>query len=85
MSMLTGDRRTATVTAVGDCRVLELTDEVFRPIAEGDPGIIDQIGRVALERRKGLQETRDAAEAARAQVETPVSLASRIRKFLRIG
>lgn len=84
MSMLTGDRRTATVTAVADCRVLEITDEVFRPIAEGNPGVIEQIGRLALDRRKGLQETRDAAVAAHAQIETPVSLASRIRRFLRL-
>jgi small-conductance mechanosensitive channel len=85
MSMLTGDPRTATVTAVGDCRVLEITDHVFRPLAEANPGLIDAIGRVALERRKGLQETKDAAAAALAHVETPLSLAARIRKFLRIG
>jgi len=85
MSMLTGDPRTATVAAVGDCRVLEITAEVFRSVAEADPGIIDAIGRVALERRKGLQETKDAAAAALAQVETPLSLAAKIRKFLRLG
>jgi small-conductance mechanosensitive channel/CRP-like cAMP-binding protein len=85
MSMLTGDPRTATVTAAGDCRVLEITDDVFRPLAVANPGLIDVIGRVALERRKGLQETKDAAAAARTQVETPLSLAARIRKFLRLA
>ena len=58
---------------------------MFRPLAEANPGLIDAIGRVAIERRKGLQEIKDAAAAALAQVETPLSLAARIRKFLKLG
>lgn len=85
MSLLTGEPRTATVTARGDCTVVEITDDVFRPIAEANPTVIDEIGRVALDRRRGLQETKDAAARVVAQIETSISLVARIRKFLRLG
>lgn len=85
MSLLTGEPRTATVTAIGDCAVIEISDEAFRPVAEANPAIIDEIGQVALERRRGLQETKDAAAQALVQIDTPITLASRIRKFLRLA
>ena len=85
MSLLTGEPRTATVTAIGDCAVIEISDDAFRPVAEANPAIIDEIGQAALERRRGLQETKDAAAQALVQVDTPITLASRIRKFLRLA
>ncbi len=83
MSLLTGDPRSATVAALGDCTVLEIADRDLRPLAEARPAIIERLGEVALARRKGLEATRDSLVIA-GPGETTVSLAARIRRFLRI-
>ena len=83
MSLLTGDARSATVSALGDCTVLEIADGDLRPLAEARPGIIERLGEVALARRKVLEATRDHI-VADGPGETPMSLSARIRRFLRI-
>jgi len=52
MSLLTGDARSATVAAAGDCRVIEITDEMLRALAEAKPSIVDRLGEVAFSRRQ---------------------------------
>lgn len=81
MSLLTGDARSATVTAAGDCRVLEITDDELRPVAEAKPAIVEQLGEVALRRRQQLDQTRESAARAGTGAETPLTLAGRIRRF----
>ena len=83
MSLLTGDPRAATVSALGDCTVLEIADRDLRPVAEAQPAIIERLGEVALARRKVLEATRDQPAPAGVG-ETPRSLSERIRRFLRI-
>jgi len=84
MSLLTGDARSATVAAAGDCRVIEITDEMLRALAEAKPSIVDRLGEVAFSRRQALDETRETAARARRVDDTPMTLAGRIRRFLRI-
>ncbi len=83
MSLLTGDARSATVSALGDCAVLEIADRDLRPLAEAAPALVERLGEVALARRKGLEAAREHHVPA-APGETTVSLAARIRRFLRI-
>ncbi len=84
MSLLTGDARSATVSAAGDCRVVEVTDDMLRQLAEAKPAIVDQLGEIAFRRRQKLDETRETAERARLTGDTPMTLAGRIRRFLRL-
>jgi small-conductance mechanosensitive channel/CRP-like cAMP-binding protein len=82
MSLLTGEPRTATVLAVGDVAVVEVSADLFRRIAAEHPDAIEKIGMAAAVRRVGLEQTRAAtAGAATAEATT---LFARMKKFLRL-
>ncbi|HEX5069239.1 MAG TPA: mechanosensitive ion channel family protein [Vicinamibacterales bacterium] len=64
MSLLTGDPRTATVTARGSCTVLEITAESFRAYVQQHPEVIDALAAAAQTRRKELDDARAAPGGA---------------------
>ena len=82
MSLLTGEPRTATVTAVGDCRVVEITAAAFREIVLTNPAIVEAVSAEVSRRRAGLEQARDAAARATPALEPPASLLARVRRFL---
>lgn len=85
MSMLTGQPRSATVLAAGECRVIELTSTALREVVLDAPDVLDRITEVVAERRADLE--RQKAEAARVRFELDESkrtLMTRIQAFLRI-
>ena len=84
MSMLTGEPRTATVTAAGDAVLLEITTERFRELAVRRPGIVEHVSDVVSTRRVGLAEAKAAAEEAQANVPARLSLLRRIQQFLNL-
>lgn len=84
MSMLTGEPRTATVRAIDDARVLEITADRFRDVALERPGLVEHISTVVAERRIGLDQARAAAASASSLATAPRTLFSRIQKFLRL-
>ena len=51
MSLLTGERRSATVRAVTDVKVLEITSLAIGPILDASPDLVDRFAAV-LERRQ---------------------------------
>ena len=61
MSLLTGDPRTATVIARGDCTVLEITADAFRAYVQSRPEVIDHLAEAAAARRKTLDQSRATA------------------------
>lgn len=79
MSLLTGEARTATVTARGDCVVLEISADAFRAYVQSHPEVIDRLAVAAQDRRRELEETRAAVPSA-TTVEA-LSLAQRMRRF----
>lgn len=83
MSLLTGDPRTASVRAVGDCTVLEITSDAFREIVLQHPALVDRIGAVVAERRAGIARAR-AAVAAVPAAESATSLVARVRRFFHL-
>lgn len=84
MSMLTGDPRTATVTAMDDAVLLEIDADRFRELAVRRPGLVEHVSAVVSARRQGLADAKAAAEGARATVPAPQSLLSRIKSFLNL-
>lgn len=82
MSLLTGDPRTATVSAIDDVTAIEIDADLFRRIGSLQPDAIEQFGVAAATRRIGLEERRSAAGGAVA-VETSTVIA-RMRRFLRL-
>jgi CRP-like cAMP-binding protein len=84
MSLLTGDRRTATVKAIGDVTVLEIAAKNFREVALANPNLLDHISTVVATRRTGLQSARDAAAAIPAP-EAKRNFLARVRQFLTLS
>jgi small-conductance mechanosensitive channel len=84
MSMLTGDPRTATVSARGDAALLEIDAERFRALAVRCPGLVEHVSAIVSTRRAGLAEAQAAADEQRANANPQQSLLSRIKVFLKL-
>jgi small-conductance mechanosensitive channel/CRP-like cAMP-binding protein len=84
MSLLTGQPRTATVSAITDCLLLEISAADFRRIALAQPAVVEQVTAAVAERRAGLVRSRDTATAAGAAAETPRGFLLKVREFLRL-
>ncbi len=83
MSMLTGDRRTATVRAIDDTQALEISASDFRALAVADPVLLDHISGIVTARRTGLDEAR-ATTAAVVAPEAKQTFLARMRKYLHV-
>ena len=84
MSLLTGDPRSATVSAVTDCTLLEIQAEDFRRLVLADPMLVERIGVAVAERQVRLNEQRAAIHGRPAAPEPSRTLLSRVRRFLRL-
>ena len=82
MSMLTGEPRTATVRALDDSRVLQITSGAFSELALSTPSLLEHVTTVVTNRRAGLDEAR--AAAASHPAETKAGFLERMRKYLRV-
>jgi len=82
MSLLTGHPRTATVAAVTDCELMELTTEAFRKFVLEKPAVLETITHDVEKRRRELDATR--ASASTVSTGTEVSFFDRVRAFLRL-
>jgi CRP-like cAMP-binding protein len=81
MSMLTGDRRTATVRALDDVTVLEISAEDFRAFALANPSLVDHISEIMTSRRSGLEDAKATASVISAP-EAKQNFLARMRRFL---
>jgi CRP-like cAMP-binding protein len=82
MSLLTGDPRSATVTARGDAVLLEITADTFRRIVLANPTVLERISSVIEERRAQLAERAATVAAGPAAIaEGPRPLLRKIQRF----
>ncbi|HEY0285326.1 MAG TPA: mechanosensitive ion channel family protein [Vicinamibacterales bacterium] len=84
MSLLTGEARTATVTATTDCDLVEIDAEGFRTVVMANPSVLEHVATVAAARREELTRHREANAAAPSPAEARHSLLNRVRQFLRL-
>ena len=85
MSWLTGDPRSATVTATCDTLVFELDDTVLRDLATASAGVLDTLAEAVSRRRLELESiSADTAHRHLQAVEPPASLVARMKRFLRL-
>lgn len=85
MSLLTGEARTATVTAAADCEAVEITTEAFRKFVLAEPSVLERITSLVATRRDELRRhLQAAAGAAGTGDESPRSLFDRVCRFLRL-
>lgn len=88
MSLLTGEPRSATITADGGCEVLLLTKADVEPLLAGDPALAETLSRALADRNAATQ----AAFAARRErrsvtsmIETDHgSILKKVREFFRL-
>jgi len=81
MSMLTGDKRSATVKAADDVAVLEITSKDFRELALANPDLVDHVSTIISARRTGLADAKAHATAV-VVPEHKESFLARMRRFL---
>jgi small-conductance mechanosensitive channel/CRP-like cAMP-binding protein len=84
MSLLTGDARSATVTAVTDCELIEIGAEAFRDVVLADAALVDQVTAAVATRRLELEQHRTSRSVDPAAIEAPQTLVARVRRFLRL-
>jgi len=82
MSLLTGDPRTASVSARTDCVVLEISPDAFNQIAQLNPAALDRVATLAAERRGPLEQARLAA-IANSQAAISTGLLARVKRWLK--
>ena len=85
MSLLTGEPRTATVTAVTDCELLEIGADAFRGVVLADPVVVELVTAAVAERRAGLELHRATRSQGAASLEAPLTFVARVRQFLRLS
>ncbi len=80
MSLLTGEPRSADVSAVDETEVLQINKKALRPIFENNPTLIEEISSHVEERRAMLEGTQTDIEAS-LQPNKPNRMMSSIRRF----
>ena len=85
MSLLTGEPRSATVTAVTDCALVEIGTEAFRRVVMADRAILERISAAVATRRAELARHRETKAAAGGSPETTQTFLARVRQFLRLS
>jgi CRP-like cAMP-binding protein len=81
MSLLTGEVRTATVSAATECDLMEVTADAFRRFILDKPSVLERVSHDVAVRREELARTR-AVEVAPAGLESEENFLSRVRRFL---
>lgn len=85
MSLLTGEPRSATVTAATDCELLEVGADAFRRVVMPEPALVERITSAVAARRSDLDLHRATKTAQPAAVEAPHTFLARVRQFLRLS
>ena len=85
MSLLAGDPRTATVAAVTDCELVEITIDAFRRFVVANPAAVDQMSAAVATRAAVLDQHRAAAAAEPGLSEPVTSFLARVRRFLALS
>jgi len=85
MSLLTGEPRSATVTAVTDCALVEIGTEAFRRVVMADRAILERISAAVATRRAELALHRETRAVAGGSPETTQTFLARVRQFLRLS
>lgn len=63
MSLLTGEPRTATVTAIEETEVLKVSKEALRPILADNPALVESVYHHIEERKKALTSKEESARS----------------------
>lgn len=82
MSLLTGDQRSATVTARGDCTLLEIAADAFGAHVRSNPSVLEALAEAATVRRGEMEAIKSAPGATPASAKA--SLLARMKTFFKL-
>jgi CRP-like cAMP-binding protein len=82
MSLLTGAARSATVRAITDAVLMEITAESFRHFVLERPAVLEQVSAAAVARRAGLDQHRHDMVPSRVAEKYDGGFLARARRFL---
>ncbi len=89
MSLMTGEKRSATVVAATDMVTYRLDKRAFEEMIQSRPAIADAVAELLTARKEGLDAARgsadDAATRARRRQSTKLDILGRIRGFFNLG
>ncbi len=81
MALLTGEPRSATVSAVTPCTLHVLQAETFRTVIARYPEKLEQVSQVVAERQAEIEQQRGADVSQELKAKQQVTLLSRMRRF----
>ena len=87
MSLLTGERRSATVRADGDCYVMEIGKPVMAEVLRGAPGCLEQLSQLLAQRKmetEGILKEARTDEQSSKEREYTATFLHRLRTFFQL-
>ncbi len=88
MSLLTGEKRTATVRAEGDCEIMEISKPVMGELLRSSPLCLDQLSSLLAQRKLATEGVLKEATAphvhAKKEAEYTASFVRRLRSFFEL-
>ncbi len=78
MALFTGEPRTANVVALEETEVLEIGHKAMKRVFETNPGLVESLSYIIVERRQGLAARADTLDT---DTEGPAGILSAIKRF----
>jgi CRP-like cAMP-binding protein len=78
MALFTGEPRTANVVSIEETEVLEIGHKAMKRVFETNPGLVESLSYVIVERRQGLAARADTLDTG---TEGPAGILSKIKGF----
>jgi len=78
MALLTGEPRTANVVAMEETEVLEIGHKAMKGVFETNPGLVESLSYIIVERRQALAARADTLDTS---TEGPAGILSAIKRF----
>ena len=78
MALFTGEPRTANVVALEETEVLEIGHKAMKQVFETNPGLVESLSYIIVERRQGLASRADTLDTG---TESPAGILSAIKRF----
>lgn len=78
MALFTGEPRTANVVALDETEVLEIGHKAMKRVFETNPGLVESLSYIIVERRQGLAARADTLDTGS---EGPAGILSAIKRF----
>lgn len=84
MSLLTGERRSASVTAIGEAEMLVIDHELFREILKSNPSLCQEMSKTLAKRQMELEQLKESWEESAELEDRSTQILSKIKDFFAI-